>query len=65
MEKRLLWWKCDDTNGEHDLVKDGIGEITLKEDFKVYWVSFLDGMQRVLMFTDDLALATAAQEVRN
>ncbi|GFY45163.1 vacuolar protein sorting-associated protein 13 [Trichonephila inaurata madagascariensis] len=62
MEKRLLWWKCDDTNGEHDLVKDGIGEITLKENFKVYWVSFLDGMQRVLMFTDDLALATAAQE---
>ncbi|GFT91712.1 vacuolar protein sorting-associated protein 13 [Nephila pilipes] len=62
LENRLLCWKCEDTNGEHDLVKDGIGEITLKENFKVYWVSFLDGMQRVLLFTDDLALATAAQE---
>ncbi|XP_055946551.1 intermembrane lipid transfer protein Vps13-like isoform X4 [Argiope bruennichi] len=62
LEKRLLCWQCEETSGEHDLVKDGIGEATLKENLKVYWVSFLDGMQRVLMFTDDLALATAALE---
>ncbi|CAL1260772.1 unnamed protein product [Larinioides sclopetarius] len=62
LEKRILCWQCEETCGEHDLVKDGIGEITLKENFKAYWVSFLDGMQRVLMFTSDLALATAAQE---
>ncbi|GIY23535.1 vacuolar protein sorting-associated protein 13 [Caerostris darwini] len=62
LEKRILCWKSGNVNGEHDLVKDGIGEASLKEDLKVYWVSFLDGMQRVLMFTDDLAAATAAQE---
>ena len=30
---------------------------------QVYWVCFLNGMQRVLLFTHDLALATIAQEV--
>ncbi|GBM38371.1 Vacuolar protein sorting-associated protein 13 [Araneus ventricosus] len=62
LEKRMLCWQCEKTCGEHDLVKEGIGEINLKENFKAYWVSFLDGMQRVLMFTSDLALATTAQE---
>ncbi|XP_035233156.1 vacuolar protein sorting-associated protein 13A-like [Stegodyphus dumicola] len=62
LEKRTLSWKCEKCSGEHDLVKDGIGDFTINEDLKAYWVSFLDGMQRVLMFTEDLALATAAQE---
>lgn len=45
-----------------NLVKDGIGEIQLEDKEKVYWVSFLDGLQRVVLLTEDLALATAAQQ---
>ncbi len=48
-------------------VQDHIGEFFYdsKSDVHVYWVSFLDGMQRVLLFTEDLALATYAQQVGN
>ena len=45
------------------ILQDGIGEFFYNSDTKVYWVSFLNGMQRVLLFTHDLALATIAQEV--
>lgn len=31
-----------------------------REDFTSYWVSFLDGTQRVLLFTDEESLASAA-----
>ncbi|XP_054711435.1 intermembrane lipid transfer protein Vps13-like [Uloborus diversus] len=62
LEKRILNWKCGDDQGEHDLLKDGIGELEPQTNHKVYWVSFFDDMQRVLLFTTDLALATAAQE---
>jgi len=44
-------------------VQDGIGEFFADADTKLYWVSFLDGLQRVLLFTDDVALATVAQQV--
>ena len=44
-------------------LQDGIGEFFYDNDTKVYWVCFLNGMQRVLLFTHDLALATIAQEV--
>ena len=30
---------------------------------KVYWASFLDGLQRVLLFTNDKAVAEKATEV--
>ena len=30
----------------------------------VYWVSFLDGLQRVLLFTEDFKLAYRASQVR-
>ena len=43
--------------------QDGIGEFFADNDTKVYWVSFLDGMQRVLLFSQDLALVTVAQQV--
>ena len=47
--------------------QDNIGEFFYdsKNDVHVYWVSFLDGMQRVLLFTEDVALATVAQQVSN
>lgn len=63
MEKRLLMWRCGiEKNGTHDLIKDGIGDFIPAHDTTAYWALFLDGMQRVLMFTSDLAIATAAQE---
>ncbi|XP_067143145.1 intermembrane lipid transfer protein Vps13 isoform X2 [Centruroides vittatus] len=45
-----------------NLAKDGINEIQLESKETVYWVSFLDGLQRVILLTEDLALATAAQQ---
>ena len=43
--------------------QDGMDEFFADEDTKVYWVSFLDGLQRMLLFTEDLAMAANAQEV--
>jgi len=45
-------------------LQDGIGEFFADADTKLYWVSFLDGMQRILLFTDDIAVATVAQQVK-
>ncbi|XP_075971796.1 vacuolar protein sorting 13C isoform X2 [Anticarsia gemmatalis] len=45
---------------ENELRKDGIGEYMINETTKIYWVSFLDGLQRVILFTDDSILATGA-----
>ena len=66
MGDRELEWSCGKKeNVKNDLVKDGIGEFMFDADNKVYWVSFLDGMQRVLLFTEDLVIATIAQQVGN
>ncbi|KAK3590891.1 hypothetical protein CHS0354_020869 [Potamilus streckersoni] len=61
--KRELIWTCGEMKDQkNDLSQDGIGEFFYNSDTKVYWVSFLDGMQRVLLLTEDLVLATLAQE---
>ncbi|XP_060560724.1 intermembrane lipid transfer protein Vps13-like isoform X2 [Ruditapes philippinarum] len=61
--KREIHWTCGEKKDvKNDLSQDGIGEVFFNSDTKVYWVSFLNGMQRVLLFTHDLALATIAQE---
>lgn len=61
---RLLIWEtgkkkeiCD------ELRKDGLGEFSLIEGKRIYWVSFLDGMQRVLLFTEDVCIAKDAESV--
>lgn len=43
--------------------QDGFGEFLELADRKLYWVSFLDGMQRVILFTEDIAIMTMAQQV--
>ncbi|CAG9795097.1 unnamed protein product [Diatraea saccharalis] len=48
---------------ENDLRQDGIGEFLINETQKVYWVSFLDGLQRVVLFTDDPILASGAHTI--
>lgn len=44
-----------------ELRKDGIGEFKPHEGQQMWWVSFLDGMQRVLLFTLDMNIARDAQ----
>ncbi|ESO95114.1 hypothetical protein LOTGIDRAFT_160876 [Lottia gigantea] len=61
--KLELIWSCGkEKDMKNELTQDGIGEFFLDSDTKIYWVSFLDGMQRVLLFTEDLVLATLAQQ---
>lgn len=58
---RLLVWETGKkAETEDELRKDGLGEIVLENE-KSYWVSFLDGMQRVLLFTSDINIANDAQ----
>ncbi|KAL0832908.1 hypothetical protein ABMA28_001052, partial [Loxostege sticticalis] len=45
---------------ENDLRKDGIGDFMINETKKISWGSFLDGLQRVILFTDDPNLAAGA-----
>ncbi|XP_016940577.3 intermembrane lipid transfer protein Vps13 [Drosophila suzukii] len=42
---------------ETDLKRDGIGEVVMQDGQKVMWVSFLDGLQRVLLFTENASIA--------
>lgn len=61
--KRELLWSCrDKKNQVNSLEKDTVEEFFADSDTKVYFTSFLDGMQRVIMFTQDLVLATMAQQ---
>uniref|UniRef100_A0ACB8E5K2 Vacuolar protein sorting-associated protein 13C n=1 Tax=Sphaerodactylus townsendi TaxID=933632 RepID=A0ACB8E5K2_9SAUR len=46
---RKLTWKYAHNVGEYDLLK-------------IHWVSFLDGRQRVLLFTDDVAIVSKARQ---
>ena len=60
--ERSLCWSCNKSKELSDnLRKDGIGEFHPHQGVKVYWVSFLDGIQRVLLFTSDPAVAKEAQ----
>lgn len=46
---------------EDDLRKDGIGEFSPTDGVTVYWISFLNGMQRTLLFTTEKEVAEGAQ----
>ncbi|KAK3093140.1 hypothetical protein FSP39_011676 [Pinctada imbricata] len=62
-KKREIEWSCGEVkNKKNDLIQDGTDGFFINSDSKAYWVSFLDGLQRVLLFTDDPALAINAQE---
>lgn len=50
---RVILWDESDETVENDLRRDGIKPIKDKNgDIQSYWVSFLDGTQRVLLFTN-------------
>uniref|UniRef100_A0A914WWB3 Uncharacterized protein n=1 Tax=Plectus sambesii TaxID=2011161 RepID=A0A914WWB3_9BILA len=64
VEERTITWTCGDFRMDDGLFKDGIGEFysDKEQQHKLYWVSFLNGRQRLLMVTDDLAVTTVAHE---
>ncbi|KFO74137.1 Vacuolar protein sorting-associated protein 13C, partial [Cuculus canorus] len=59
---RKLTWGYSQNFGEHDLLKDGCGQFPYNANTQIHWVSFLDGRQRVLLFTDDVALVSKARQ---
>ncbi|CAG9772493.1 unnamed protein product [Ceutorhynchus assimilis] len=61
--RKLVWEKGHKMEIENDLRKDGCGSFHPTEQSEVYWSSFLNGMQRVLLFTDVRSLATSASNV--
>lgn len=62
---RVLAWDIGHSKElNDDLRKDGVGEFSPKDNFIVYWVSFLDGMQRTLLFTTEKGIAEDAQSAK-
>ncbi|XP_074183747.1 intermembrane lipid transfer protein VPS13C [Rhinolophus sinicus] len=57
---RKLTWRYAANIGQHDLLKDECGQFPYDANIQIHWVSFLDGRQRVLLFTDDVALVSKA-----
>lgn len=61
--RTILWEKAHKIEIENDLRKDGCGSFQISESHQVYWTSFLDGMQRILLFTDNSSLAQSATNI--
>ncbi|XP_057687593.1 intermembrane lipid transfer protein VPS13C isoform X2 [Corythoichthys intestinalis] len=60
---RTLSWSCGERSGETRLLKDEWGQFWRDGGLsQVYWVSFLDGRQRVLIFTEDAGVVTKARQ---
>ncbi|XP_041649214.1 vacuolar protein sorting-associated protein 13C isoform X2 [Cheilinus undulatus] len=59
---RTLCWNCMEHSGELDLLKDEVGQFAYDSLSQVHWVSFLDGRQRVLLFTEDVGVVTKARQ---
>ncbi|XP_069574520.1 intermembrane lipid transfer protein VPS13C isoform X1 [Brachyistius frenatus] len=59
---RTLSWSCMEHSGELDLLKDAVGQFSYDNQSQVHWVSFLDGRQRVLLFTEDVGVVTKARQ---
>ncbi|XP_075387538.1 intermembrane lipid transfer protein VPS13C isoform X2 [Tenrec ecaudatus] len=59
---RKLSWKYAANVGELALLKDECGQFAYDANTQIHWVSFLDGRQRVLLFTDDVALVSKARQ---
>lgn len=57
----MVWDIGKNKDLEDELKKDGVGQFSPKENHIIYWVSFLNGMQRVLLFTSEASIAEEAQ----
>lgn len=47
------------------LFQDQLGQLSSDGLSQVHWVSFLDGRQRVLLFTEDVAVVTKARQAED
>uniref|UniRef100_A0A182NLZ6 Vacuolar protein sorting-associated protein 13 n=1 Tax=Anopheles dirus TaxID=7168 RepID=A0A182NLZ6_9DIPT len=57
-ERKILWESGPKAQQiENDLRRDGISEFKSPTDGVIYWVSFLNGTQRVLLITDNCNIA--------
>jgi vacuolar protein sorting-associated protein 13A/C len=62
-QERLLEWDSGQMRKTDALVRNDFGSyMPAKTGAQHYWVSFLNGRQRVLLFTTDLAVMTTAYE---
>ncbi|XP_054926779.1 intermembrane lipid transfer protein Vps13 isoform X4 [Dermacentor andersoni] len=64
MSKRCLLWgpaDCAKLN-KLELLMDDCDQIQLKDDRKLFWIAFLNGRQRTLLFTEDSGLVFKIQE---
>uniref|UniRef100_A0A3B3DS88 Vacuolar protein sorting 13 homolog C n=1 Tax=Oryzias melastigma TaxID=30732 RepID=A0A3B3DS88_ORYME len=59
---RMLRWSYMEHSGELNLLKDEMGQFFYDNKSQVHWISFLDGRQRVLLFTEDTAVVTKARQ---
>ncbi|XP_078056333.1 intermembrane lipid transfer protein VPS13C isoform X4 [Mustelus asterias] len=62
---RKLNWGCVWKTGELDLLKDQFGQFLWERNNQIHWVSFLDGRQRVLVFTEDVAVLSKARQAED
>ena len=47
------------------ILQDGCDEFFVTNDMKVYWVLFLNGLQRTMLFTEDKDIALNAVQVNH
>uniref|UniRef100_A0A158Q918 VP13A protein n=1 Tax=Elaeophora elaphi TaxID=1147741 RepID=A0A158Q918_9BILA len=61
---RELEWKSGDATHSDDLIRNAFEDYrpSKSDSARYYWVSFLNGRQRVYLFTDNLAVMTTAHE---
>ncbi|XP_057669487.1 intermembrane lipid transfer protein Vps13 isoform X2 [Diorhabda carinulata] len=59
--RAIAWDRGNNKEIINDLRKDMYGQFSPKDEIFISWASFLDGMQRVLLFTEDNQLAEGAQ----
>uniref|UniRef100_UPI00398F8396 intermembrane lipid transfer protein VPS13C isoform X2 n=1 Tax=Pristiophorus japonicus TaxID=55135 RepID=UPI00398F8396 len=62
---RKLNWGCSWKTGELDLLKDQFGQFLWEQNNQIHWVSFLDGRQRMLLFTEDVAVVSKARQAED
>ena len=63
--ERVLHWECGMHGyGFNNLTRDGLGDFSVEPNTRPhFWVSFLNGRQRFLLFTEDLYEAVRAKEI--
>ena len=60
-----MHWECGPHGyGFNNLIRDGLGDFCVESNTRpMFWVSFLNGRQRFLLFTEDLYEAVRAKEI--